>query len=93
MNSEGWTLTMTSDSQRLEPLTDLPTPGISTRTSSSAPPMNSQIAPRCQTFTGTWNATNAAQRPIARNAACRARKYQARYPVCTDASAVAIEAE
>src|SRR4029079_9424710 len=93
MNSDGWMLTTSSDSQRFDPLTDLPMPGISTSTSSSAPPMKSQIAPRCQTLTGTWNATTAAARPTARNAAWRARKYQARAPVWSDASAIAIDAE
>ena len=29
-------------------------------------------------YRGTWNATEAATRPTATNAACRARKYQAR---------------
>ena len=37
MNSDGWMLTTTSDSQRFEPLTDLPMPGTSTSTSSTAP--------------------------------------------------------
>ena len=45
------------------PLTDLPMPGISTSTSSSAPPMKSHGARRCHAFIGTWNATNAATTP------------------------------
>ena len=78
MNSDGWMLTTTSDSQRFDPLTDLPMPGISTSTSSTAPPTKSHGAPRCHTLTGTWNAKNAAARPNARNTAWRARKYHAR---------------
>ena len=44
-------------------------------------------------FTGTWNATAAATRPTTRNMPCRIRKYQARLPVCADASDIAIDAE
>ena len=48
MNSDGCTFTTKSDSQRRDPLTDLPIPGTSTSTSSTAPAMNSQGASRCQ---------------------------------------------
>ena len=53
MNSDGCTFTTKSDSQRREPLTDLPIPGISTRISNTLPAMNSHGASRCHDFTGT----------------------------------------
>ena len=50
-------------------------------------------AARCQPLSGTWNATSAANSPATTNTAWRARKYQGRYPVYADASAIAIDAE
>ena len=93
MNSDGCTLTTPSDSQRREPLTDLPMPGTSTSTSSTAPAMKSHGASFCHARIGTWNATAAAARPTATNIEWRARKYHARLPVCADASAMAIDDE
>jgi hypothetical protein len=93
MNSDGWTLTTKSESQRRDPLTDLPMPGTSTRTRNTAPAMNSQGASRCQAFTGTWTADAAATSPTTTNMPCRMRKYQARLPVCVEASDIAIDAE
>ena len=93
MNSEGCRLTTKSGSQRRDPFTDLPMPGISTRRSSAAPTTNSQGASCCQALIGTWNATYAAITPTPTKSAWRTRKYQARYPVCAEASAVAIEDE
>ena len=93
MNSDGCTLMTASESQRREPLTERPMPGISTRTSSTAPAMNSHGASFCHARIGTWNAMAAATRPATTNIACRARKYHARCPVCADASAIAIDDE
>ncbi len=93
MNSEGCTLATPNEIQRREPLTLLPTPGISTSTRSTAPAMNSHGASFCHALTGTWNATSAATRPTVTNAAWRARKYQGRKPVCRAASAIAIDEE
>src|SRR4030095_10473506 len=93
MNSEGCTLITASEIQRRDPLTDLPTCGTSTSTSSTAPAMNRYGASFCHARSGIWNATDAAARPAATNIAWRARKYHARLPVCADASAIAIDDE
>ena len=93
MNSEGCTLTTASESQRREPLTDLPTPGMNTSASSTMPATKSHGARRCHAFIGIWKATNAAKAPTATNIACRARKYQERKPVCAEDSAIAIDDE
>ena len=93
MNSEGCTLTTASESQRRDPLTDLPTPGTNTSASKTTPDTKIHGASRCQAFIGTWNATNAASTPTAMNIAWRARKYHERNPACADASAIAIDAE
>ena len=69
MSSEGCTLNTPIASQRREPFTFFPMPGISTTTSSTAPAMNRYGASFCHAFIGTWNATEAATRPTATNAA------------------------
>ncbi len=93
MNSEGCRLTKPSDSHRRDPFTDLPIPGMRTRTSSTAPPMKSHGASCCHAFIGTWNAMNAATMPMPTKSAWRTRKYHVRNPVCAEASAIAIDAE
>ena len=48
MTSDGWKVSGPSAIQRRAPLTSRPTPGMSTRTSSPTPAMNSHGAAACQ---------------------------------------------
>ncbi|MNT99297.1 hypothetical protein D3C72_2421130 [compost metagenome] len=72
--SDGWKPTGPMDSQRRAPLTTLPTPGISTATSSSSAATKSQGAARSQSFMGTWKASSAATKPTTRYIMWRVRK-------------------
>src|SRR5882762_962118 len=93
MNSEGCSVASPSESQRRAPLTSRPSPGASSRASSTTPRTKSQGAACCHRRTGTWKATNPANRLAARNNACRSRKYADFPPVNLLASAIAIEDE
>jgi hypothetical protein len=66
---------MPSGTQRRAPFTPLPSPGMSTSTSNTIALAKTHGARRCQVAIGTWNATIAAQRPIASEVRWRIRKY------------------
>src|SRR6266568_676709 len=93
MNSEGCTLTIPKESQRRAPLTSRPNPGTSSRTRSATPSTNSHGAARCHSRMGTWNTSMPATTLVAKNSACRSRKYSDFPSVNLLASASAIEAE
>src|SRR6266581_1557042 len=93
MNSEGCTLTIPKESQRRAPLTSRPNPGTSSRTRSATPSTNSHGAARCHSRMGTWNTSMPATTLVAKNSACRSRKYPDFPSVNLLASASAIEAE
>src|SRR5882724_409338 len=93
MNSEGCSVASPSESQRRAPLTSRPSPGASSRASSTTPRTKSQGAACCHRRTGTWKASIPANMLTARNSACRSRKYADFPPVNLLASAIAIEDE
>src|SRR6266702_2534071 len=93
MNSEGCKFARPSESQRRAPLTSRPNPGTSSRTRSATPSTNSHGAARCHSRMGTWNTSMPATTLVAKNSACRSRKYPDFPSVNLLASASAIEAE